>query len=169
MVEKVVELTNIIDHIKHQHYLSSHLKDDKFPLDGSDWARMVAMRLRRQSKRKSANGDIECNFWFKIHSKDSPLFHERKEAQRSMNHWFNLELEYHAPLVFRTETNDPVWQHLLQRMSGYVDGWTGETAGRSRTEKWASESNSFWVSAEREGTEGAGRKNRRLLSICQQK
>ena len=51
MVEKVVELTNIIDHIKHQHYLSSHLKDDKFPLmarTGSNGR----MRLRRQSKEE---------------------------------------------------------------------------------------------------------------------
>ncbi|MBY0552521.1 MAG: hypothetical protein K2W95_34890 [Candidatus Obscuribacterales bacterium] len=76
----------------HNKYLRKHLEEDPFPLDGSDWSRLVALRLQRSRHPHCCTWD---NFLTRLHSSDSPLEREHLLHSTFLNYWFlNPYLHY---------------------------------------------------------------------------
>lgn len=121
-----------------QRYLRMHEGDERFPLDGSNWARLVAMRLllRRDNFRR---------FLAILHSDNSPLYRERKAFQRGINHWFVGANRYEVPYRFSSvdANDDPVWRHMVHTM---VDNEESKLAALSQRHRF---SNSSWASSDR--------------------
>lgn len=73
----------------HKRYFEQHANEHPFPLDGSDWTRLVAMRLDNDESHEDdtvKDGD----FLEKVHSLSSPLGHERAQIHDSHVHWFTI-------------------------------------------------------------------------------
>ncbi|MBX9688431.1 MAG: hypothetical protein K2X27_17105 [Candidatus Obscuribacterales bacterium] len=168
-MDRVIEIPNVIDFLKHQNYIAIHSKDGIFPLDGSDWARLVSMRLHPSHR------ELECekklDFWLRLHSDESPLPHERKVCQKGLNHWFLIGNEqYNLDLRYTTESHidDPVWKHIISQMGQQQLTIDSNGHLKQMDEKWTSENNAYWSSADTEGTEGNMISYRRPKGITKQ-
>lgn len=76
----------------HNRYLRKHLEEDPFPLDGSDWSRLVALRLQRSRHPHCCTWD---NLLTRLHSTESPLEREHLLHSTFLNYWFlNPYLHY---------------------------------------------------------------------------
>lgn len=69
----------------HQRYYKQHCEEDPFPLDGSDWSRLVALRLQRIRHPHCCTWD---NFLTRLHSEHSPLEREHQLHCAFMGYWF---------------------------------------------------------------------------------
>ncbi len=81
------KISEQLDHIKHLNYLREHEKDEPFPLDGSQWSRLVSMRLHREHYSDCRCQDCD-NLLTRLHSLNSPLALQRSGVFRAMHYWF---------------------------------------------------------------------------------
>ncbi|HEY9870145.1 MAG TPA: hypothetical protein V6D08_13345 [Candidatus Obscuribacterales bacterium] len=72
---------------RHQILLCACLGQGRLPLDGSDWCRLVNMRLRREERECKCLKE-EHDFWIMVHSMQSPLARMRDGNKRASVHWF---------------------------------------------------------------------------------
>lgn len=154
-----MRIPGIVEHIKHQSCLAAHDCKDRFPLDGSDWARLVDMRLHGHHQEVLC--DSCAGFWLKLHSKESPLFHERKKYQQGLMHWFSYgNDQYQCPWRYRTEwQEDPLWRVIIDGMSDSTPG-PAEVSCTSRVGSW--DASHYWICVDREGREGPVSESKRI-------
>jgi hypothetical protein len=80
---------NQLDRLRHAIHLQAYIstaQSEPFPLDGSEWARLVSMRV--SSKDKPVNSSSCTDFWQRVHSEETPVHRERKSTQQGIQHWF---------------------------------------------------------------------------------
>ena len=149
--------TAIFGALEHRHYLKVHQHDEKFPLDGSDWARLVSMRLHPHPHEGAV-------FWLKLHSMDTPLGRERKAFHRGIHHWFIIgNDQYQVSLRYSSDDfeGDPVRRQLVNGLTEI-----GEEASLSQIEnKWSTLSSSYWINADRGEWEGVSLGCQRITAI----
>ncbi|MBX9688204.1 MAG: hypothetical protein K2X27_15960 [Candidatus Obscuribacterales bacterium] len=80
-------LSASIEHLFHDRYLRRHQNDHPFPLDGSEWARLVSERLER-ARHPSCLCDGCLNFLSRLHGNKSLLDRERAGVRCAMHYWF---------------------------------------------------------------------------------
>jgi hypothetical protein len=101
-----------IEELKHARYLRLHENEEQFPLDGSEWARLVALRLHEQHHPKCVCSDCD-DFWVRLHSIGGPLGHERLAIQRSLHYWFLQGAEHYGYQFTPEETSqEKAWRTL---------------------------------------------------------
>jgi hypothetical protein len=92
--------TGIMEELEHRRHISlmqKHIKDAQFPLDGSEWARLVQLRLDHEHHACDCH---RCtNLLTRLHSKDSPFKGDRVAVQRALHHWFfhNVHDQWSSP------------------------------------------------------------------------
>jgi len=70
---------------KHEMYLTQHKGERPFPLDGSDWARLVSIRLEHDHDQHSLAGD---DLLSKCHSQDASAVATSHQAEKvGIRHW----------------------------------------------------------------------------------
>lgn len=94
----------------HDIYLKAHIKDHPFPVDGSNWARLVGMRLHGFAEHRK-------DFLTALHSTGSLLVREHTMQPYCLNYWF-LNPDLHYPTkIWATEDScapDDVWARLAR-------------------------------------------------------
>lgn len=99
----------------HNQYLRRHLAEDPFPLDGSDWSRLVALRLHRARHPHCCSWE---NLLTRLHSSDSPLEREHLLHSTYLNYWF-LNPYLHYPHLHRevedADVNNKNWSDVALR------------------------------------------------------
>lgn len=82
-----LSIQELLESAQHKAYLQEHADEYPFPIDGSEWSRLVAARISHEHH-------LECDlhlhedFWFWLHYDKSFLKHERQTYQRALHHWF---------------------------------------------------------------------------------
>lgn len=80
-------ISESFERLIHKNYMRSHSQERPFPLNGSEWARLVNERIEREREARCACQSC-LNFLTRLHSLETPLKPERKCARRAMHHWF---------------------------------------------------------------------------------
>lgn len=88
----------------HRDYLEEHKNDHPFPLDGSNWSRLAAMRLDHAYHENAHRCHLCENLLTRLHSLDSPFAHERRAAIRALSYWLVQDLSKQAfPMPFHID------------------------------------------------------------------
>lgn len=109
----------LIETQRHRAYFTEHKYEHPFPVDGSNWARLVKMRLDRDGRELAP---VAClhqeGFWNWLHKFTGPLIHERRGFQRATHHWFLLNgKNFVLPWKHRTSaTKADLAQELLHHL-----------------------------------------------------
>lgn len=81
------ELSERIKSKERQAYLKAHESEYPFPLDGSNWARLIREKQFLE-KHPHCRCDTCLNLLTRLHNKDSLLLRQRKMIMKAMHHWF---------------------------------------------------------------------------------
>ncbi len=156
-------MLNILDSVGRAALLRAHANDESFPLDGSNWARLVWTRFLIAHR-------IQCdktNLLSRLHSKEGALGHIRYMARRGMQYWFLHDAEtYGLPWNFRGEaTAGECMRRTLEQMQlGPRDlrqmeaDWMQEQ--RERPASYAVDGSGFWIDADSELMASGSRQRR---------
>lgn len=84
------ELSERIKMAERQAYFRAHEKEYPFPLDGTNWARLI-----REKQFLERHPHCRCdscqNLLTRLHDKDSLLIRQRKMIMKALHHWFLQE------------------------------------------------------------------------------
>lgn len=145
---------------RHRAYLLEHINDHSFPLDGSDWSKLVQMRLKHQHQRSEPSCDSCQDFLDKIKSPEGPASHERRTIQAAIRHWF---LSGTAPLD--EHGSEKRVDQLLRTLSSGKIPMTPEEAEREwlskRSHTYGPEGK-YWMSQQGEAFESGNQLPARL-------
>lgn len=99
---------------EHEKYFLEHLGEHPFPLDGTDWCRLVSMRLEHEFYHKTAGCKGCADLFTQLHALGTPLAHERQASWRAFQHWFSeVPAEYAVPI----EGQDDAAKHAMKVLS----------------------------------------------------
>lgn len=146
---------------RHRDYLREHINDHPFPVDGSDWSKLVQMRLKHEHE-KSEPACNEClDFLDRVKSAEGLASHEQHMIRSAMRHWF---LSGAAPLD-AADRKSRVDQ-ILRTLSTDRTPMTPEEAERDwlakRSQTYRVVPGRYWVSQEGEAFESRNQLPARL-------
>jgi hypothetical protein len=102
----------------HKKYLEQHAGETPFPLDGSDWSRLVAMRLEDLDAEGNSDHHYHEDLLDQCHSLGSPLAHERAQLHDSHVHWFTVRGGKKREMVQEQENSGNHALRVLAQVSG---------------------------------------------------
>lgn len=145
---------------RHRTYLLEHMNDHSFPLDGSDWSRLIQMRLKHEHEKGEPACDNCLDFLDKIKSSDQLASHERCAIQAALRHWF---LAGTAPLD--EQGNEKRVDQILRTLAASRTPMTPEEAEKEwlskRSHAYSTEGK-YWVSQQGEAFESGNQLPARL-------
>lgn len=161
------------DSARRRKYFLEHKDESQFPLDGSDWARLVRMRLDRGKTHQTGCVCHHCDdFWGWLHRLTGPLQHERLAFQRATHHWFLLASDnYGMPWYSANESHKAQVLDVLRNL--VADGrkksldeieqdWL---RARSAAKAWLPNSGGVWMANDSESGESRAIPDRGVIVL----
>lgn len=139
---------------EHRKYLSKHRGEYPFPVDGSDWSRLVQMRLAHDHKAKEPACDECRDFLSQLHSENDRLAHEFSSIRLALHHWFLTGTNRHVVAGCEEAPAEQILRNLELR----YDTLTPERAEREWVERHRgrpAENGRYWVAGRGEAFESA--------------
>lgn len=140
----------------HRHYLEEHIADRPFPLDGTDWSRLVSLRLEHEDRSECKNSACE-DLLTRLHSIGTPLPHERKAIKQALHYWFLTGLKQYKPMPLGEQSDSGM--HALEVLTTLKSDAALEEAERQwmkkRVKAWRLSPGGFWVADRGESSESA--------------
>ena len=107
-------MSEVVDKIKsleRQNYLRAHQDEYPFPLDGTEWARLIGEKFYFERHPHCACDSCD-NFLTRLHGNESPLRRQRKAVSKAMHHWFLVDPNADAYKAI----HDQLVAHELERL-----------------------------------------------------
>lgn len=123
----------------HLHYLADHLGEHPFPVDGSDWSRLVAMRLEHEYYHPEAQCKQCEDLLTKLQHPHSTLERERHSSAWGMQHWFVVASDQYKPPL----DIDEAGIHALKALSQINNNNALEEAEK----QWLQKRTKAWIPA----------------------
>jgi nucleotide-binding universal stress UspA family protein len=139
---------------EHRKYLSQHRGEYPFPVDGSDWSRLVQMRLAHDHKAEEPACDECRDFLSQLHSGDDRLSHELSSMRLALHHWFLTGTNRHVVAGF----DEAPTEQILRNLELSYDKLTPERAERDWVERHGgrtAEKGRYWITGRGEAFESA--------------
>ncbi len=155
-----LSLQELLEAAKHKAYFADHQGEFPFPIDGSEWSRLVSTRISHEHHLNFDKHRVQ-DFWTWLHHSSGPVKRQRKTIQRALHHWFLLGSDsYGLPWYeYGKETNRQIaWTalHNLQRMkeqselSEVESDWMKDS---SAAKVWLPKSSKHWIGGDAENWE----------------
>lgn len=153
-----VHIEDFIELARHKAFLAEHEKEFPFPVDGSDWSRLVSTR-RSHEHHVQYDAHLNPDFWYWVHSERGPIRHERRAFQRALHHWFLIGSDsYNLPWVedqTRRELalqaiSDFVKEKNKKNLSEFETDWI---TGSSAAKVWRPKASQHWLAEDSENFE----------------
>ncbi len=101
-------------------YFKAHENEEPFPLDGSDFARLIREHQYLE-KHQHHNEEPYDDFLARLHAKGSVLFSPvRGLIQKALYHWFTPKEEYHFPVPPEIPTKEELVQKRIDALNDHL-------------------------------------------------